>query len=266
MTRPSLSAAPRGTWYDSLPTELHGHKKKLDFFIRALDRLRQQRGVHASSVSVLEVGCSNGRNISLPLAERGYKVTGVDLHEPSIARARADNPFANARFVCKDANEFVSEETFDVVILSDILEHVHEPLRLLTLSRQLLREGGMLLICIPNGFGPAELERVAVEGSGLDRALSAARQGINRIRGRSPVAYNEESGHVQRFRMETISSLIEQAGFKIDERAKGALFGGGLTYPVGMMLPPLASASLRLADRMPFPVVSTWYFRCSERR
>jgi SAM-dependent methyltransferase len=253
------------TWYGRVPLEVHGHRKKLDFVLGAVEQLRQTRGVAPADVTIIEIGCSNGRILSLPLAERGFRVTGVDLHEPSIARASADNTFPNARFICRSAESFMTVESFDIVILSDILEHVGDPLGLLKMARGLLNRGGVVLICIPNGNGPAELERRFVERTGGDRALAAARRAINRLRGRERVAYNDDSGHVQAFRMRDMEDLIELAGLRLDERRNGALFGGAASYPLGNLLPAVVKGSLRLADRLPFAWVSTWYFRCSER-
>ena len=264
MTETSLAGAQR-TWYERVPLEVHGHRKKLDFVLSAVEAFRASRHRAPADVSIIEIGCSNGRILSLPLAERGFRVTGVDLHRPSIDRATADNTFPHARFICRNAESFMTVESFDVVILSDILEHVPDPLGLLKMARGLLAAGGIILISIPNGYGPAELERRFAERTRLDRVLAAARSAINRVRGRNRVAYNDDSGHVQAFRMHEMERLIEQAGLRLDERRKGALFGGALTYPVGSLLPPVVRASLRLADRLPFAWVSTWYFRCSER-
>lgn len=255
-------AVGRG-WYERIPVELHGHRKKVDFFLSALERFRTDRGVSRDAVSILEIGCSNGQNVSLPLAERGFEVTGVDLHAPSIEWANAHNEFSNAQFICEDAAIFATERFFDVIVLSDILEHVTDPLHLLRLAHRLLKEEGMVLICIPNGFGPAEIERKLIEATGMNRLLKAIRNGVNRMRRRIPAAYNEGSGHVQYFRMGRIESLIRNAGFILQERQKGALFGGDLTYPLGMLSPMLVRASLAWASRLPFWLVSTWYFRLS---
>jgi 2-polyprenyl-3-methyl-5-hydroxy-6-metoxy-1,4-benzoquinol methylase len=262
---PSSSGTAAHTWYERVPLEVHGHRKKLDFVLGAVERLRQSRSAAPADVTIVEIGCSNGRILSLPLAERGYRVTGVDLHEASIARATADNNFPNARFICRNAESFMTVESFDVVILSDILEHVHDPLGLLTMAKGLLEPGGTVLICIPNGYGPAELERRFAERTRLDRALATVRSAINRATGRERVAYNDDSGHVQAFRMKDIEGLIELAGLRLEERRKGALFGGAVSYPVGSILPAVVRGSLRLADRLPFAWVSTWYFRCSAR-
>ena len=256
------SDIPPNGWLSSVPLELHGHRKKLDFFIRSIDLYCMLHKLEPLQVSVIEFGCGNGRNISLPIAELGYQVTGVDLHEPSIDYANKINSFNNVRFICQDAAEFSGTEKFHVVVLSDILEHVKNPAALLQLASRVLIDMGMVLICVPNGYGPSELERKFIESTGIDSMLSRLKNHISRLIGQKRIVYNYDSGHIQFFRMSEILSLIEDAGFYIDEWAKGALFGGGITYPLGKIFPFIVKPSLRLADFLHYYFVSTWYFRC----
>ena len=64
-------------WREAIPAEQTA--READFLVRAL-RLRP-------GARVLDVPCGSGR-LSLPLAERGLRVTGVDLAEEQIAEAR----------------------------------------------------------------------------------------------------------------------------------------------------------------------------------
>ncbi len=255
---------PEGGWLGAVPLELHGHRKKLDFFRDSLEAYGGQNNVSRGDISVVEVGCSNGRNISLPLAEAGYNVTGVDIHAPSIEWAEAHNSFSNARFVCRDFAEFSETEFFDVVVLSDILEHVHEPLHIIRLALDHLKPDGMVLVCIPNGYGPYENEQRFLKFTRLDRLVALSKRGIKRLMGRKPEkqnAYNYDSGHVQFFRTADFEQLAADAGLEIEKRANGALFGGGITYALGVFMPFIVKPSLWLADRLPAAWVTTWYFK-----
>ena len=57
------------SWLSKVPVELHGHRKKLNFFIKSLENYRKTSHMKKNDISVIEVGCSNGRNVSFPLAE-----------------------------------------------------------------------------------------------------------------------------------------------------------------------------------------------------
>lgn len=263
MTR-SIAKEPESGWLAAVPLELHGHRKKLAFFLRSLEAFGVRRGLSRGDTRVVEVGCSNGRNIALPLAEQGYQVTGVDIHEPSIAYALSRNTFPNARFLCQDFADFASDELFDVVVLSDILEHVEDPLHIIRTATRHLAPGGMVLVCIPNGYGPYEIEQRFLRVTGLDRLLDGAIRWGKRLMGRragKQAEYNYDSGHIQFFRMSAFELLVGSAGLRIGERANGALFGGGVTYYLGLLLPFIVTPSLRLAGRLPSAWVSTWYFR-----
>lgn len=251
-------------WLAAVPLELHGHRKKLQFFLHSLEVFKAEHGSCAEMVTVLEVGCSNGRNVSLPLAELGYQVTGVDLHAPSIHYAMAQGNLPNTRFLCMDFFEFSTEERFDVIVLSDILEHVSDPGHILAIALQHLTHGGMVLVCIPNGYGPYEIEQRVLRVTGLDRLMDATIRFAKRLIGRQTkrqTEYNHDSGHIQFFHLDDFQSLVAQAGLRIEKQANGALFGGGLTYYLGLLLPFIVAPSLKLADSLPSRWVSTWYFR-----
>src|SRR5512146_1623385 len=65
---------------------------------------------------VLELGCSTGD--LLAAVQPGYGV-GVDFSEGMIAQARAYHP--ELKFVQADVHELVPAETFDYILLSDLI-------------------------------------------------------------------------------------------------------------------------------------------------
>ena len=135
---------------------MHGHRKKTLFFIDRLQRYADGKGIEVHSVKVLELGCGNGLIVSLPVAEQGFDVLGIDSHLPSIEAARAHSRLDHVRFECGDFSDAPASGDFHAVILSDVLEHIDDPERMLDTAAAALRDDGILLVSIPNGYGPYE--------------------------------------------------------------------------------------------------------------
>jgi ubiquinone/menaquinone biosynthesis C-methylase UbiE len=70
------------------------------------------------SIRILDIGCGTGRH-SVELAKRGYTVTGIDLSEPMLEKARekAKNAGVNVRLIKSDAREFSFFREFDLAIM-----------------------------------------------------------------------------------------------------------------------------------------------------
>jgi SAM-dependent methyltransferase len=259
------------SFFEAVPVEMHGHRKKLEFFAASLRGLAAERGLSPSDIAILEVGCSNGRNVALPLAELGYEVTGLDVHEPSIAAANAANSMSNARFLTTELSELPSDRRYTVVILSDVLEHVDDPDQMIARGLTHLTPDGIVLVSIPNGYGPFEIERLLFHKRLLAPVLMMrnwARWIKRRVfgRGLEPLpplpAYNWESGHVQFFTRRSFQRLLAGAGLRIRRMANGCLFGGEVTSYLHAYWPAMTPRSLEAADHLPGALVSTWYFEC----
>jgi SAM-dependent methyltransferase len=255
---------------------MHGHRKKARFFIECLDSLARELGRSPRDIEVLDIGCGNGLNVSLPVAERGFNVTGIDPHGPSIEAAQSSQSVSNARFLKQGFAEHHSELSYDAVILSDVLEHVPDPDALIVTAMRSLSPRGQLLISIPNGYGPFEVEQYLIRRGVLSPVLWFARGAValgvavKRLIRRRPFAMtppgpppsNEECGHVQFFSLRRFERLLKAHGLVIERRANGAWFGGDLTYFLFYFVPILVPVTLRVADLLPAVLVSSWYFRC----
>ena len=89
-----------------------------DFFIKRIK----------NGQNVLDVGCGYGAVArSIALAYPRCQVTGLDLDKPRLAQARASNNNPkNLNFIEADATKAIHLDACDVVILSNVLEHIIE--------------------------------------------------------------------------------------------------------------------------------------------
>ncbi|GGW41693.1 MULTISPECIES: class I SAM-dependent methyltransferase [Streptomyces] len=95
---------------------------------------------------LLDLGCGTG-SLSLLAAERGHRVTGVDLSPAMVEQARTKLAGRDAVFLVGDAAAPpVGEERFDTVLVRHVLWTLPDPGRALRLWRDLLRPGGRLVL------------------------------------------------------------------------------------------------------------------------
>lgn len=97
--------------------------------------------------SVCDVGCGVG-NLLLLLEDRAIDVRGVDTSEESLRIARKRVGSSRIRLDRKDVFEL--DEQFDLIFLTDVLEHVRDDSRLLQFLRdKVIRRSGYLLFTVP---------------------------------------------------------------------------------------------------------------------
>jgi len=100
---------------------------------------------------VLEIGCASGY-ISRILKEKfNCDVTGIDINPEDVEKAQE----VCVRVITGDVerldfDEVLEEDKFDVVTFGDVLEHLRDPLKVLTNIRGYLNEGGYVVASIPN--------------------------------------------------------------------------------------------------------------------
>lgn len=102
-----------------------------------------------SGKKLLDVGCGNGQFL-LRAKDIGYEVEGLDFDKKTVEVARALG--LNIKFGNIDDISHIGY--YDVITLSHVIEHVHNPEDLLIKIYRLLKVGGYFYIATPN-FGSA---------------------------------------------------------------------------------------------------------------
>ena len=109
---------------------------------------------------LLELGAAPGA-LTLSLSRQGYDVTAVDLGEAldgwgDQAEGAMTSAFTERgiQLLARDLESVpypFDDETFDVVLLTEVIEHLRDyPARVVGEARRLLKPGGLLLITTPN--------------------------------------------------------------------------------------------------------------------
>lgn len=107
--------------------------------------------------TVLDAGCGEGV-LSVLLASKGCRVTGVDLSEPNVIAARAfaagSDVADRTTFLTGDAEHLpVGDKSFDYVVSSHVLEHVPDFVQGVRELARVARTGAV--VAIPTCLNPA---------------------------------------------------------------------------------------------------------------
>ncbi len=89
---------------------VQGTQGEVDFIEKEID--------HNKKIKILDIGCGTGRH-AIELATRSYSVTGVDLSEAMLKKARekALNKGLEIDFIKADARNLPFEKEFDLTIM-----------------------------------------------------------------------------------------------------------------------------------------------------
>lgn len=185
-------AAPTYTefeWHAETAGNGESGEKLTQVFIKLVQQLNDVS-------SICDLGCGNG-HISGRLAALGYQVTGIDASKSGIQVARRIYPHANfiEAFIDRDLDDTIAQRNFDLVISSDVIEHLYRPSDLLEAAHSLLKPGGRVLIGTPyHGY----LKNLLIAAAGkMDAHFSALHDG----------------GHIKFFSVKTLSQLMRSHGF-----------------------------------------------------
>lgn len=116
--------------------------------VKIRDDLRRLLPARSYS-SLVEFGCADGTNLKYFAAELNIEIAnrvGVDVCK-SIQEV-----YDGMEFHHSTVEQFLEfeERGFDVVLLSDVLEHLYNPWRILEKTKKIMTKGGVLLLSVPN--------------------------------------------------------------------------------------------------------------------
>jgi 2-polyprenyl-3-methyl-5-hydroxy-6-metoxy-1,4-benzoquinol methylase len=168
------------------------------------------------SLRILDVGCGTGVN-ALFLRDAGHDVTGIDLSPIAIEKYRAKG-FEG--FVCdiEAGPAPFPDGAFDLVYVSEIIEHCAHTSAFLQELYRLTKPGGKMLLSTPNSaFWPYR---------------------ILGLLGQTATEY-QHPGHVRFFSKRSLATAITDAGFKIETLAARHMYlivGKGIADPLAPIL------------------------------
>lgn len=175
--------------YDEL---LNGRRR---YFADRLDSIRQLFEQN-STISILDIGAATGEFVQ-EARKRQMDATGIELSEG--ARATAFQRYGIELLACE--MDSLEGGRFDVIHMNHVLEHLPSPLAALRSCQRLLREGGYVVLEVPQQLL-----------NDLDRA--------KRLFGKGNAAFNIYSlHHTYFYNPSNFRFLLEKAGFDVQSLA-----------------------------------------------
>lgn len=146
-----------------------------------------------SNDRVLDIGCGNG-SLAKDVAKYAKSVTGIDIDEKLIAKAKRKNPAPNLEYKVGDVTHDLSNEKFDVIIMSNVLEHIDERVQFLKSIKPLA-----------NKF--------------LFRVPMIDREWVTLYKKELGLDYRLDTTHFTEYTFAQFKSEFEQAGYRIDNHS-----------------------------------------------
>ncbi len=154
---------------------------------------------YLSSGNVLDIGCNAGWLLSYLKKMSNFNLYGL---EPSPFLSR----FTANRLGIKVYNRYLEpnvleDNCFDFISMTDVFEHVSNPNNILQLSRRALKDGGHLMIKVPNG------------------AFTFLKYRLGKI---TPFMLEKKDPfdakeHLAHYKKKTLLDLIKKNGFRVSE-------------------------------------------------
>lgn len=141
----------RGSYeQDYTPDELQSFRNKLILRHAALKAIQPELK-DSSKLTFLDVGCGEGYALAY-FKEQGCDVRGFDF---SSAGVESKNPDCMDCLITGNLFELLESEIesgrqYDIVWLQNVLEHVIDPVGLMTAMRELVSSSGVAVITVPN--------------------------------------------------------------------------------------------------------------------
>jgi 2-polyprenyl-3-methyl-5-hydroxy-6-metoxy-1,4-benzoquinol methylase/Zn ribbon nucleic-acid-binding protein len=101
---------------------------------------------------LLEIGCGDGHFLQLARDKDNFEVFGVELDPETSQYARTKRGLINVKTEAFENIKY-PENFFDVVYMNDVLEHLQNPLQIMEECYKILKEGGLIVINVPNVDG-----------------------------------------------------------------------------------------------------------------
>lgn len=155
--------------------------------------------IFSPDISVLDLGLGHGITANL-FSKHFADYTILEGSQEIINKHRIEFPKSTANIVNTFFEEFNVNKQYDLIIMGFILEHVKNPVQIMSLYKEFLKTNGSMILSVPNA-------------EAMNRRLGCYAGFLDDITRLSD--YDRELGHLRYYTIDTFRKDIETAGLKV---------------------------------------------------
>jgi ubiquinone/menaquinone biosynthesis C-methylase UbiE len=166
---------------------------------------------NAERGNLLDVGAGIGQFLNLARPHFNH-VSGTEVSQTALKIAKEKYGLDLLQGQIEDSN--LSQSSFDTITLFHVLEHVPDPKRTIARCKELMKVGGVLLVCVPNDV-LSWTSKLKILGKKLGlRPFQkfSPRLGVPRV-------FTSSEIHLSHFAPSVLRRALEQAGLVVIEES-----------------------------------------------
>ena len=183
-------------YYETLATEknIWNESKKSNYYYKEHSRIDAiLKRLPKGKLEILDLGCGDGY-LSCKIAERGFNVTCIDLSQNRLDKFKDQAGKLNIKQVLGDVTKVeLPADSFDVIVCSEVIEHLPNFKEVLAEAFRLLKKGGYFIVTVPND---EKLKMISCPHC---------------------LKHFFRDDHVNSFNKGSLSAHLKEAGFSIDD-------------------------------------------------
>jgi 2-polyprenyl-3-methyl-5-hydroxy-6-metoxy-1,4-benzoquinol methylase len=209
--------------------------RRLDFIESALHEYANKSAL--PKIMVADIGCGTGDLLTIPLAQKLGSRAMLYAYEPEA------QTFSYLHQKVNDLNidnvqpiqdeEMLQTQNYDAIIVSEVIEHVKDPVNFLGGFKKLLKPSGIMIITTPNGYGIFEIEVLlfnSLDLIGVISLLRAVKAKLKQLSGTITKPTHTDtlaiSPHINFFSLAELHHILQHAGLSL-KRIEGRNFAAG---------------------------------------
>ena len=238
------------------------------FFVENAIREYMRRGGN-SPVVVADIGCGTGELLTIPLSVNLGNNVVIYAYEPEVVtfqnlKSRIEElGIQNIRPIQDKGS--LQNLACDAIILSEVIEHVEDPVVFLNELKRLLKLFGVMIITTPNGYGIFELETLifnTLDAIGIVPLLRKIKRSVFQTHNnliRLPTADTLAiSPHINFFMLSDLNQIIAEAGLSLKKIEGKHLAAGPFSDRIINRSEKLIKLNAYLGEKLPLALVAGW--------